>query len=415
MKDKVRVAVVGCGGRGRIMACNTLLFDDVELVAICDVLEYRMGLLIDKLTEKGVPEDKLPHMYSDFKQLFANEKIDCVQIHSNWATHVDVAVEAMQRGVLPGLDCGGTYSFEDAWRLVRVSEETGTPCMFLENCCYGRNELTLFRMIKEGRFGEIVHLQGGYEHDLRWEIAHGHETDHYRFDNYVHRCADFYPAHALGPIMKFIDINRGNRLMTLTSTASKSVGLHEYIVEKLGADYPSAKTKFAQGDVITTVIKCANGETIVLTHDTSLPRPYSRGGRVQGTKAIWLEDNKSIAFDDGTDKWQSFEELLDNPEYEHPIWTKLRQDEAKLKAGHGGIDAIVLDAFYDCIRTGTKPPIDVYDAATLMAVTTASEYSIAKGSAPVEIPDFTNGKWIKREPAPVSKYALDDYYPERFQ
>ena len=413
MKDKIRVAVIGCGGRGRCMAENVVLFKDVELVAICDVLEYKMEMMISALKRAGVDDDKMPRMYSDYKTLFEKEKLDCVQIHTSWATHVDIAVCAMQHGVMPGLDCGGAYSIDDCWRLVRTSEETGVSCMYLENCCYDRAEMAILRMIKEGKFGEVVHLQGGYEHDLRWEISHGTETDHYRFDNYRYRCADFYPQHALGPLMKFVNVNRGNRLLSLTSTASKAVGLHEYIEKQHGTDYFSSKIKFAEGDVVTTVIKCAGGETILLTHDTSLPRPYSRGGRVQGTKAIWMEDKNAIAFD-GDEEWRPFGEYLNNPEYEHPIWTEIRTDPAKLDAGHGGMDYLVLDAFYDCIRTNTKPPIDVYDAAVLMAVTAASEESIAKGSAPVEIPDFTNGKWMKREPAPAVKYALDGYYPERY-
>lgn len=416
MGKKIRCAIVGCGARGRMFGRNFYLFDDVELVAICDCLEYRAVTFRNRiLSDKLTTEDKLPKIYSDYKQMLEEEDLDCITIHTNWATHVDIAIEAMKHGVLTGIDCGGAYSIDDCWRLVHCYEETGTPLMYLENCCYGREEMTLLKMIKMGKFGEIVHLRGGYEHDLRWEISYGKLNDHYRFDNYLNRCADFYPAHALGPIMKYIDVNRGNRIVSLTSTASKATGLKTYAKEHNGPDFFNSNANFREGDVITTVLKCSNGETIALTHDTTLPRPYSRGGLVQGTKGIWMEENAGCYFEgDPKEEWSPFATYMDNPEYEHPIWTEHRQNEAGLKAGHGGMDYLVLDAFLECARKGIEPPIDVYDAAILMAVTTCSEQSIALGSAPVEVPDFTNGKWMKREPAPVAKYALDDVYPDRY-
>jgi hypothetical protein len=211
--------------------------------------------------------------------------------------------------------------------------------------------------------------------------------------------------------MKYLNINRNNRMISLTSTASKARGLHEFIMDKKGPEYDASHFDFRHGDVVTTVIKCAHGETIVLTHDTTLPRPYSRGGRVQGTKGIWMEDNYSL-YIEGLSKnqheWESFDDYINSPDYEHPLWTEFRT--GGIKGGHGGIDNLVLLAFADAVSEKKAPPIDVYDAAVLLAISALSEESIAIGSAPVPIPDFTDGKWIKRETPPPSKYALDDIY-----
>lgn len=405
--DKLRFAIAGLGPRGSGMMNALLdLYDGVELVAICDPLDFRLEQAREKIKEKGLP---LPTEYLSHEEMFEKENLDAVMIHTSWQSHVPVALSAMRHGVYPGLDCGGASSVNECWELVRTSQQTGVPCMYLENCCYGKNELTVLRMVKMGLFGEIVHLQGGYHHDLRGEISFGRENHHYRFDHYLNRCGELYPAHELGPLMKCVDVNRGNRLVSLTSTASKAAGLHEYILKEKGPEYDASNFKFTQGDMITTVIKCAHGETIVLFHDTSLPRPYSRGNLVQGTKGIYMEDKMSVAFGHA---WEDFSKYLEDKAYLHPIWHNL--DEKVLSYGHDGIDYIVIGAFIDSVRNKTAPPIDVYDAATLMAITPLSEASIACGSMPVAIPDFTDGRWLKREAPPVTRYALDDVYPERY-
>lgn len=203
-------------------------------------------------------------------------------------------------------------------------------------------------------------------------------------------------------------------MLSLTSMASKARGLHEYIIRAKGADSVYAHADIRQGDIVNTLIKCAHGETMLLTHDTTLPRPYSRAGRVQGTKGIYMEDNNSVYLEgispDHT--WESFSSYLDKDEYEHPLWTQFRT--GGIKGGHGGMDYLVMRAFVESVQYQIAPPLDAYDGATLMAITPLSEDSIAMGGMPVAIPDFTDGKWIKREPAPKSKYSLDAVYPDLF-
>lgn len=274
--------------------------------------------------------------------------------------------------------------------------------MMLENCCYGRDELMVLNMVRQGVFGEIVHCQGGYRHDLRDEIAGGRENRHYRFRNYLHRNCENYPTHELGPIANVLDINRGNRMLSLVSVASKAVGLHEYLVREKGEGYDASRMQFMQGDVVTTIIKCAHGETICLTLDTTLPRAYSRGFHVQGTKGMYMEDNKSIfldqkdnAFDfNWQERWNNIAEY--QGQYDHPVW-KAYQEEG-IRGGHDGMDWLVVRAFFDAAKKKLPVPIDVYDTAAWMCVSGLSEQSIAMGGMPVAIPDFTNGRWMQRKP-----------------
>lgn len=232
------------------------------------------------------------------------------------------------------------------------------------------------------------------------------------------RNADLYPTHEIGPISKYLNINRGNRFLTLTSTASKSRGLDIRAANAYGEHSPIWH-RHALGDIVTTVIKCANGETVTISHDTSLPRPYSRGNAVHGTKGIWMELNHSMYFqpenftteaaaDESTEivehKWENADKYIEK--YQHPIWDRFLHDG--VTGGHGGMDWLVLSAFVYSVRHRIGLPIDVYDSATWLAITCLSEESIAKGSMPVSVPDFTDGAWIHRDPMPQSPYSLDD-------
>ena len=276
--------------------------------------------------------------------------------------------------------------------------------MLLENCCYGRYELALLNMVKQNLFGEIIHCRCGYEHDLREEVAMGHINRHYRLDNYMHRNGDVYPTHGAVPMGKILNVNRGNRFVSLVSMASKARGLNGWIAQNLPADNELQGYHFTQGDVVTTMIQCAHGETLLITHDTTLPRPYSRGGYVQGTKGLWMEENNGIYIDGEGEphKWVDFQSYLEK--YEHPIW-KWYLDSG-VRGGHGGMDYLVLRAYVESIQAGADTPIDVYDFATYAAITPLSEQSIATGSMPQPFPDFTDGRYLLREPERSWKYCL---------
>lgn len=403
----VRLGVVGLGCRGSTMLETLFCIENVEVKAVCDVYEDRVQDGLKKVNAEEKHKAWGCTGTTDYRTMLTREDIDAIAVFTSWTSHIEIAIAAMKAGKRVAMEVGGATSIENCWRLVHVSEETGVPCMLLENCCYGRYEMALLNMIKKGVFGELIHCEGGYEHDLRDEISCGIENRHYRYEHYRLRNGENYPTHELGPIAKYLNINRGNRMVSLVSMASKTRGLHEWIVAHKGENDPTAKTVFAQGDVITTMIRCANGETITLTLDTCLPRPYSRGGRVQGTKGIWMEDNNSIYLEGVSPKahiWEKFEPYFET--YEHPLWVKYQKDG--LIGGHDGMDYLVLSAFVESVANGTKPPIDVYDAAAWMSVTALSEESIAKGSMPVAIPDFTDGRWMEARPDAPGIYRLDE-------
>ncbi len=391
--NKVKIAVIGLGSRGKFMLEKLLIkMDNVEIVSVCDLYDDRAQMGADTVEKAG---GKRPFTTNDYREAICVEGVQAVLVLTAWESHFPIAIYAMERGVAVGMEVGGAYSVDDCWELVRTYERTKTPFMFLENCCYGEVEMAVMNMVKQGVLGEIVHCEGGYRHDLREEIVFGKEKRHYRQRNYLVRNCENYPTHELGPIAQILDINRGNRFVSLVSVASKSVGLNEYAKNNENADKSLANAHFAQGDVVTTIIKCARGETITLHLDTSLPRAYSRGFTVQGTKGMYCEDSRSFFIDgEGIDH---FEGEPGNQgryieKYAHPTWVEYRKNG--LRGGHGGMDGLVYDEFIECVRNNKPCPIDVYDAVALMVVSVLSEQSIAMGGAPVAFPDFTCGRWL---------------------
>lgn len=400
MMDKIRLGVIGLGGRGTgLLEAVMLPHADVEVVAVCDKYEDRRQHAAE-LVKKAKGND--PLCTGDYREVLALAEVDAVAITASWESHIKVACEAMRAGKYAAMEVGGAYSLDDCWKLVHTYEETGVPCMLLENCCYGRDELMVLNMVRQGVFGELVYCEGGYCHDLREEIGFGRENRHYRFRNYLNRNGENYPTHELGPIAMTLGINRGNRMVALNAVASKAAGLHDYYLRKKGPDYDASSMKFMQGDVVTTIIRCARGETILLELDTTLPRAYSRRFQVRGTRAMYLEDNKTL-FIDGEhnaydfkwqEQWNNVEKYRE--QYDHPVWKKYIEEG--VKGGHDGMDWLVFRAFLDSVKNGAEVPIDVYDAAAWMCITALSEESIVMGGAPVAIPDFTNGLWLERSP-----------------
>ncbi len=408
----IYLAIIGMGGRG-CGHMNTLLqMPDVKVRVVCDKYRDRVAKAQDAAEAR---QGFRPDGETDYKRAVRRNDIDAVLVVTDWTTHIAICIEAMRAGKPVAMEVGGAASINECWNLVRTSEETGIPCMLLENCCYNSTEMALLRMIREGVFGELVHCQGGYEHDLRDEIGLGDVNRHYRQDNFLHRNGELYPTHELGPIAKYLNINRGNRMLSLVSMSSKAVGLRAWLKENRPND-AITQAPITEGDIVTTMIQCANGETIVLTHDCTLPRPYSRGGRVQGTKGIWMEDSHSIYIEnDLTDPadensapitphhWSSDAAWLQA--YKHPLWVEYEQ--FGLRGGHGGMDYLVLRAFVEAVQDNKPFPIDVYDAASWLCITALSEQSITMGGMPVPVPDFTDGKWIYRKGEASGRYALD--------
>ncbi|NMB73185.1 MAG: gfo/Idh/MocA family oxidoreductase, partial [Bacteroidales bacterium] len=275
-----------------------------------------------------------------------------------------------------------------------------------------RDIMAVLNMVRQNVFGELLYAHCGYQHDLR-EVKFepgvefgdkGVHEAHWRTWHSVYQNGDIYPTHGLGPVAVMMNINRGNRFLSLTSSATKTRGLHKYIVDKAGPDHPNAKVRFRLGDIVTSTITTVNGENIVVIHDTNNPRPYSLGFRIQGTQGLWMDDGDQVYVEgiSSPHRWDKADEWL--KKYDHPLWKKY--EHLAEGAGHGGMDFFVINAFVEIIRRQAPAPLDAYDAAAWSAVTPLSEASIAAGGAPQEFPDFTNGQWMVRKPV----FALDDTY-----
>jgi predicted dehydrogenase len=291
-------------------------------------------------------------------------------------------------------------TLEECWELVETAEQTRRHCVMMENCCYDRTEMMILNMVRQGLFGELLHAECGYLHDLRELKLTDFYENRWRINHSIRRNGDLYPTHGLGPVSQCLGINRGNRYDSLVALGTKTRGLHLFAVERFGPDSPQAKETFKLSDVVITLLHTTNGEVVVLKHDTSSPRPYSRDILIQGTKGIAQKYPEPIVYIEGKSKdddWEKAEVWL--KQYDHPIWKEL---EAKSKgAGHGGMDFIEDYRLINALLKGVPPDMDVYDGAMLSAVSELSETSIQGGGKPVEFPDFTRGMWKTPRPLEV--------------
>lgn len=419
---KIKMAIMGVGLRGQSHLDLLLRRNDVDVTAICDVDERMLKSARDMISKSG---KKMPQVYTGdpyaWKRMLEKEKVDGIVIATPWEWHKPMIIGSLEAGVkYVGSEVMLGITLEDHWDVVKATEKYEANVMMMENVCYRRDVMAVLNMVRQGLLGEIIHLQGGYQHDLR-EVKFNNGTDPYghgvefgpkafsearwRTEHSVHRNGDLYPTHGIGPVAHYININRGNRFLTLNSFATKSRGLHDYIVKKGGENHPNAKVKFKLGDIVTTHISCANGETILLQHDTNLPRPYSLGFRVQGTEGLWMDVNNGMYIEGKAEKphqWDDAKAWLEK--YDHPLWARWSKESAG--AGHGGMDFFVIHALVESIKRKTATPIDVYDSAAWSAITPLSESSIELGNQTVEFPDFTGGQWMYKKPT----FALGDDY-----
>jgi predicted dehydrogenase len=410
---KVRLGIIGTGLRGQNHLDNALRRADVDVVAICDVDERMLQMTADiiKKSGKAMPQVFKGSPYS-YRKLLEQKNLDAVLIATPWEWHAPMVLESLLAGIkYVATEVILGITMEDHWNVIHEAEKQKAQVMMLENVCYRRDVMAVMNMARKGLFGELIHMQAGYQHDLRG-VKFNNGVDPYdsgvefgekgfsearwRTNHSVHRNGDLYPTHGIGPVAQMLDINHGNRFVSISSFATKSRGLHNYIVAKGGPTHPNAKVEFKLGDVVTTHIRCNNGETILLQHDTNSPRPYSLGFRVQGTKGLWMDINHSVYLEGMSkkeDQWDDAKAWLD--EHDHPLWQRWGKDTEG--AGHGGMDFFVLHAFIESVKRGVATPMDVYDAAAWSAITPLSEMSIELGNQTVEFPDFTSGQWMYRK------------------
>ena len=400
--EKVRIGVIGLGMRGMDAVSRLLYVEGVEITAVCDKIPERVEKAKQIVIERGRPEPAgLSEGPEDWRKLCEREDVDLVYSCTPWYLHTPNAVYAMQKGKHAAIEVPAATTLEECWLLVNTAEQTRRHCMMLENCCYDFFELATLNMARNGVFGEVMHAECAYIHDLRWlkfDEVTGY-VDMWRLKYSMNHNGNLYPTHGLGPVAQIMGINRGDRMEYLTSTSTNQVGMSLYAKDKFGESSSEYKQHYELGDMNTTLVRTANGKTIMIQHDTTSPRPYSRIHLVSGTGGIaskWPVEQ--IALEPGAHEWLSEEEkqkLLEK--YEHPLAKKMGE-MAREVGGHGGMDFIMDWRLIYCLRNGLPLDQDVYDAAAWSSIVELTETSVRNQSRMVEVPDFTRGLWKETKP-----------------
>jgi len=402
-KDLIKVGFVGIGNQGSGHVNNLLKIEGCQVTAVCDIRPERVKWAQRQVVKAGFPE---PKGYTkgdlDFERMCAEEDLDLVYNSAPWRWHAPICLSAMENGKHAASEVNIALSVENCWKLVEVSEKSRKHCVMQENCCYDFTEMVIMNMIREGLFGEIMHGECGYLHDLRGLKIHPTVYQGmWRVHQSLKRNGNLYPTHGIGPMAWCMDINRGDAFDTLVSMTTKSIGLNEFADKK----YAEAKTekdkkfysewqnrKYALGDVNITLIKTKLGKTIICF-------------LVQGSKGLVRKYPSEKIHIEGLSKGHGWEDMAEyKQKYEHPVWKAIRE-KAK-GAGHGGMDFIEDYRLITALRKGISPDIDVYDSVAWSAIIPLSEQSIAEGNMPIKFPDFTRGMWKKPRQLGVSKWFV---------
>jgi len=402
--ETVRIGIIGLGMRGPGAVERMSFIEGVEIKALCDKFPERATAAQKIVKNAGLPKAREYSGNDGWKALCESNEVDLIYICTPWHLHTPMALYAMKNGKHVALEVPAAVTLDECWQLVETSEKTKKHCMMLENCCYDFFELLTLNMARQGMFGELIHAEGAYIHDLRdLNFSKTGYADMWRLKENASRNGNLYPTHGLGPIAQCLNINRGDNMEHLVSMSSADFMMNEIAKEKAAVDpfYNEFVNKPYRGNINTTLIKTYKGKTIMVQHDVTSPRPYSRIHLISGTKGVaskWPSPER-IAFGHG---WIKKEELDDLYKKYAPPIVKHIGDLAKQVGGHGGMDFIMDWRLIDCLRNGLPLDQDVYDAALWSAIAPLSERSVAKKARTVDVPDFTRGSWKTNKPVDLT-------------
>ncbi|WP_448568067.1 Gfo/Idh/MocA family oxidoreductase [Thalassotalea ganghwensis] len=432
--DIVRVGFIGVGERGYGHVQHFCHLDGVEIKAICDIDQQVVDRSLAYISKQNLPQ---PSQYTQgnlaYRDMLNRDDIDIVIISTPWRWHTPMAVDTMESGKHAFVEVPAATSIEECWQLVNTAERTQKNCMMMENVCYGRDELMVLNMVRKGLFGELLHGEAAYIHELRWQMKEiERKTGSWRTHWHTKANGNLYPTHGLGPISQYMNINRGDRFDYLTSTSTPAIGRAAYAKREFSPSHQRNQVNYIAGDMNTTVIKTKLGRTIMVQHDTTTPRPYSRHNYIQGTNGAfsgfpnkialehvpspikqfyqqqyeqkhrqWLTNGQKGKapshysyhhWDRNMKPWQSY--------YDHPLWVRMGE-EAERNGGHGGMDFLMLWRMVYCLRNGEALDQDVYDAAAWSAIMPLSIASVNDRSNSKDVPDFTRGQWQSAAPLAI--------------
>ena len=408
--EKIRVGIVGLGARGYGAARRLVAVPGIEIVALCDIRVWFADRSAKAVEERT---GKRPAVYSggaeEYKKLCDRSDVDVVYNCTSWNAHAPVSLYAMRAGKHTLIEVPAAMYIDECWELVETAEKTKRHCMQLENCCYGEEEMLALNLCKLGMLGELLHGEGSYIHDRRWAIFNDFswkEVPGKRWRNYWNELhgGNQYPTHGLGPVALDMGINRGDRFDYLVSVDGVQKGYETFAAATLKDDHPGIRQRFAMADMNVTTIRTALGRTIMLQHDVTSPRPYSRHNLIAGTKGMFRSYPRLEICLEGMDKWpQRGSHTSYDPKttaairekYKHPLQKSLGEI-AKKAGGHGGMDFMMDLRWVYCMRNGLPLDMDVYDLASWCAVCELSEKSARSRSKALDFPDFTRGAWKKK-------------------
>ncbi len=403
--DTVRIAFIGTGNRGTGAVVRMSKIGGVEIKAIADLRPEKANAAKKRIAASG----QNPMIYSgnteEWKKVCERDDIDLIYIATPWVLHTPMAVYAMNHGKHVCVEVPAATSVEECWQLVETSERTRKHCMMLENCCYDFFELLTLNMARQGFFGEIVHAEGAYIHDLlEGDFSKEKYYDQWRLKMDASRKGNLYPTHGLGPVCQVMNINRGDKMDYLVSVSSNDFMMGEHAKKLAATDafYKQFVGKPFNGNMNTTTIRTNKGKTIMVQHDVTSPRPYSRIHLISGTKGTALKYPLPARISTSHEGWLSEEQFkILEEKYTPPIIKKVGE-LAKQVGGHGGMDFLMDWRTIDCLRNGLPLDQNVYDAALWSSIFPLSEWSVNNRSNSVDVPDFTAGAWKKNEPVDLS-------------
>lgn len=408
--EKVRVAVIGCH-RGATHANDAATIPFSDFVAVCDWRTERAEAVADSAMKNH--GRARPEVYGGtehiWEKMLDRDDIDAVYIATPWEWHVPMALRAMERGKHAFIEVSAAVTVEDCWKLVDASERTRRHCVMLENCCYGENELFVLNLARQGVFGDLLHGECAYIHDLRGLLFDLGGEGEWRRNYHKQMDGNLYPTHGLGPVAQYLSIGRGDQFSYLVSLSSPERNLTRWRDEHNPNGGNQAGERYVCGDMNTTLIKTMQGRSIMVQHDVVGARPYTRINMLSGTEATFLDYPERLSLDKpkkyglaagNSEAWINDADMkIMREKFTHPLWSGLR-DAAK-GGGHGGMDYVMNYRLLDRIRKGQTPDSIVYDAAAWSSILELSSRSVASGSLPMPIPDFTRGAWKTLQPAPI--------------
>lgn len=400
MKNGIRVGVVGTGARGTGAVSRLLQVPGISITAVCDIrAEYADNAAKIVYEKSGVKPRVFSGTDAEYHRLSELKDVDVVYNTTSWNAHVPVAVAAMKAGKHVFIEVPAAMYLEECYELVETAEKCRVHCMQLENCCYGEAELLALNLCKLGMLGELIHGEGAYIHDRRWQIFNDKQWERWRNRWNEKHAGNYYLTHGFGPICMDMGINRGDRLDYLVSVDSLQAGYELFARTTLPADNPMRNERFAMADMNVTTIRTAKGRTIMLQHDVSTPRPYSRLNLISGTKGVFRAYPRLEICIEDKDLWKKKHHRFDEKftaeikeKYCHPLYREVGEI-AKKVGGHGGMDFLMDLRWAYCLQQGLPLDTDVYDLASWCAVSELSERSARNRSRSIDIPDFTGGIW----------------------